>query len=331
MAARLGEDGRVVGRRRLGGVAMAACLAAGLGAPAAAEEPFRCALRETRGVAQPDAETAAELLCGELRKASAGQGSYAVALRTLGELVIVTVERDSPAASVTVQVRGLEEILTAAPRVADALVHGLGFATTQRVDNLLAEETRQARVKKGSVKFSLGVADVESPGFGARASGFSLGLMYSTPRFALPAELRFSWGDDAYPEGKSLDVFSVSVGGRAFLSNKNASPFVGAGLGLLDMSAYESSSGEIYSFGADHNGVAPYVEAGVEMLRLHRGRIALHVRADLPLSALESPEIPPYSYPDWDGGYGRPGYSSPGRPAESRYIVPVSIGVSVAF
>jgi hypothetical protein len=331
MAARLGKDRRGFGTRGLGGLVVTTLLAvAGPGTLVGADEGFRCALRDVRGVPQSDAETAVELLCGELRKASAGSGAYSVDLRTLGELVIVTAEREAPAASVTVQVHGVEEILTAAPRIADALVRGLGFSTTQRVDNLLVEETRQPRVKKGAVKFSAGVADVESLGFGARSAGFSLGLMYSTPRFALPAELRLAWNDGGYPDGKSLDVFSISVGGRAFFSKKDVAPFLGAGLGFLSLSAYEYSS-EAYSFGAERLGVAPYVEAGVEMLRLHRGRIALVVRADLPLGSLESPEIVPYSYPDWDGVYGRPGYSSPGRPAESRYVVPVSIGVTVAF
>jgi len=240
----------------------------------------------------------------------------------------VTASREQPAGSVTVQVHGVEEILTAAPRIADALARGLGFATTQRVDNLLVEETRQPRVKKGAVKFSLGVADLESPGFGARAAGFSLGLMYSTPRFALPADLRFAWDDSPYGE-KTLNLFSVSVGGRAYLSKRDVSPFLGGGLGVLRLEAEEGGypDGGDY-FYADEFGVAPYLEAGVEMLRLHRGRVALHVRADFPLGSVESPQIPPYSYFDPISGYRD---EQPGRPAESRYVVPVSIGVSVAF
>jgi hypothetical protein len=293
---------------------------------AAADEGFRCELKEARGVAETDARTASELLCGELRRVSGARGAYAVELRTLGELVVVTASREEPAASVTVRVRGVEEILTAAPRIADTLVRGLGFATTQRVDNLLAEETREARVKKGSVKFSLGVADVESPGLGARSAGFALGLQYANPRFALPAELRFAWDDAPYP-GKGLDLFSISVGGRAYLSKRDLSPFVGGGLGVLKLEARDSTGAGLEFYG-DRFGIAPYAEAGVEMLRLHRGRIALHVRADFPLGRIESPEIPSYSYYDPALGY----YDEqPGRRAESRYVVPVSIGVSVAF
>ena len=302
---------------------------AGLGARAHADEAFRCELREARGVSPEDAATAAELVCGELRRASGGRGAYGVGLGTLGRIVVVTATREEPAGSVTVQVDGLEEVPTAAPRIADALVRGLGFATTQRVDNLLEGETRPARVKKGSVKFSVGVADVESLGHGARASGFSLGLMYASPRFALPVEMRFAWDDSQYGE-KGLSLFSLSVGGRGYLSKRDVSPFVGGGLGILNLDASEgdfSGSGTGYFYG-ERSGVAFYVEAGVEMLRLHRGRVALVVRADLPTAALRSEAIEAWSY--WDES-ARRSYGQPAYPAQSRYVVPLTIGVSVAF
>jgi hypothetical protein len=73
--------------------------------------------------------------------------------------------------------------------------------------------------------------------------------------------------------------------------------------------------------------VAPYVEAGIEALRLHRGRIAFFVRADVPLERLKSPEI---RFADWEPRTGRPG---PERvlPGSSRYVAPVTVGVTVAF
>jgi hypothetical protein len=296
----------------------------GLLARARAGEVFRCELREARGVPPTDATTATELLCAEIRRASGGRGDYGIALATLGRVVVVTATREEPAASVTVQVDGVEEVPTAAPRIADALVRGLGFATTQRVDNLLEVETRPVRVKKGAVKFTAGVADVESPGHGARASGFSLGLMYAAPRFALPVEMRFAW-DDSQPGEKGMSLFSLSVGGRAYLSKRNVSPFVGGGLGILNLDAnegdYAGPATSSYFYGG-RSGVAFYAEAGVEMLRLHRGRVALVVRADFPTGALKSEAIEWWSY------YGDT-YAS--YPAESRYVVPVSIGVSVAF
>ena len=244
----------------------------------------------------------------------------------------MTVKREDPAASVTVELRGLEEIPSASPRIADTLVHGLAFSQTQRVDNLLEAETRPARAKKGSVKFTAGVADVESIGHGARAAGFSLGLLYATPRFALPAEMRFAWDDSASGE-PSLDLFSFSVGGRGYLSKRDVSPYLGGGVGILRLQAdegfypYEGAQGSRYFYG-ERFGVAPYVEAGVEMLRLHRGRIGLQVRADLPLWSLESPAME--FYVPWDGRGPYPDTATT-YPAQSRYVVPVSIGLTVAF
>jgi hypothetical protein len=307
-------------------------LGAGAGTPAGAQDAFRCELTDASGVSEADARTAVQVLCDQLRQASGGRGSFGVALGTLGKAVLVTVKREEPAASVTVQLQELEEITAASPRIADALVHGLAFAQTQRVDNLLEAETRPARAKKGSVKFTAGVADVESIGHGARAAGLSLGLLYATPRFALPAEMRFAWDDSASGE-PSLDLFSFSVGGRGYLSKRDVSPYLGGGVGILRLQAdegfypYEGAQGSRYFYG-ERFGVAPYVEAGVEMLRLHRGRIGLQVRADLPLWSLESPAMEFYVPWDGRGPYPETAYT---YPAQSRYVVPVSIGLTVAF
>lgn len=296
-----------------------------------AAEVFRCESKEASSLSPSDARGAVQVICEELRRASGGQGGFEVRLATLGRLVVVTASREGSADSVTVQVDAVEEVPTAAVRIADALVHGGGFASTQRVDNLLRGETRPALSKKGSVKFSLGVADVESAGHGARAAGLSLGLVYASPRFALPAEMRLAW-DDAQGEEPRLDLFSLSVGGRAYLSKKDVSPFVGAGLGVLRLHARDGGypGSEVAPdryFDAERFGVAPYLELGVELLRLHRGRVALQVRADLPTQALKSEPIEFYS---WDGVTGQP-VDLVVYPGRSKYVVPVSIGLSVAF
>ena len=304
-------------------------LALGATAPAGADEPFRCVLKEAGGLSAVEAGTAVGLVCDDLRRESGGQGTFEIRLGVLGSLVNVTATRLDTGESISVRAGGLEEVPLASARIAEALVHHRTLASTQRVDNLLVEETREARVKRGSVKFTLGVADLESPGHGARGAGFSLGLTYATPRFALPAEMRFAWDDNAYPE-PGISLFSVSLGGRGYLSKRDVSPFVGGGLGLLWLDAhggeypYPGGPSSGY-FQAESLGVAPYVEAGVEVLRLHRGRIALHVRADFPLAALHSEEIEVWS--EWD----RPGSAPRVYPAQSRYVVPVSIGLSVAF
>jgi hypothetical protein len=153
--------------------------------------------------------------------------------------------------------------------------------------------------------------------------------MYSSPRFALPVDLRFAW-DDAQSDEKGLDLVSLSIGGRAYLSKRDVSPFVGGGVGILKVQANdgESTGSETtQTFYGEQSGAAPYVEAGVEMLRLHRGRVALLVRADFPTGAVRSEGIPAWSYRDPNGHV----YENPGYPAQSSYVVPVTIGVHVAF
>jgi hypothetical protein len=305
--------------------------AAGRGGRAHADEAFRCELTASRGVSEADSVTAVELLCEQIRRASGGRGSFGIGLATLGRSVVVTATRAEPAGSVSVRLDGVEEMPTAAGRIADALVLGQAFEATQRVDNLLDVETRPWLAKKGAVKFTLGVADLESPGHGARGAGFSLGLMYASPRFALPAEMRFAW-DDSQNGEPGLSLFSVSVGGRAYLSKRDVSPYVGGGMGILRLAAseggYSGSGAATGYFYAERFGVAPYIEVGVEMLRLHRGRVAFHVRVDLPTAALRSEAIEGWSY--WDEYEGRQ-YSQPASPAQSRYVVPVTIGITLAF
>jgi hypothetical protein len=306
-------------------------VAPGWGTTVRADEAFRCELKESGSLSPTDARTAAQVICAQLRRASSGQGGFGVSVATLGTLVVVTVAREGTANSVSVQVEAVEEIPVAAVRIADALVRGEGFAKTQRVDNLLQGETRPALTKKGSIKFTVGVADVESAGHGARAAGFSVGVAYVSPRFALPAEMRFAW-DDTQGSEPRLDLFSLSVGGRGYLSKRDISPFVGAGLGVLRLHAAEGGypgSGSLPQgyFDAERFGVAPYIEAGLELLRLHRGRVALQVRADWPLGELKSREI---EFSSWDYVTGQP-VDRVVYPARSKYLVPISIGLTVAF
>ena len=203
-------------------------LALGSTAPAAADEPFQCVLKEAGGISAAEAGTAVGLICDDLRRESGGRGAFEIRLGILGSLVNVTATRLDTGESISVRAEGLEEVPLASARIAEALVHHRTLATTQRVDNLLEEETREARVKRGSVKFTLGVADLESIGHGARGAGFSLGLTYATPRFALPAEMRFAWDDNAYPE-PGMSLFSVSSEGAATSRSGTSAPSWEAG------------------------------------------------------------------------------------------------------
>ena len=317
----------------LAGITVAAGLTlAGPSGAAASGDRCRVRAQGVAGGVQPDARTATDLICEQLRWASGGRGGYEITLAALGKSLFVTAARREPAASVSTQIDAIEEVPVAAERLAQALARGESFASTQRVGNLLEDETQPARSKKGSVKFFVSVSDVESPEHGARGFGFGIGLLYAAPRFALPVEMRFGWDNSEYPE-PGLSLFSLSLGGRAFLSTRNVSPFVGGGLGILRVYAHEGEypgyrDGESDYFDAQRSGVAPYLEVGVEALRLHRARIVLQARVDLPTGAMRSDEFPIYSYSDdWQTA----SVVESVRPAQSRYVVPVSIGVAVAF
>jgi hypothetical protein len=318
-------------------LAVGLALAAAGVRPVAAQGPaFSCELKQQSGLAESDARTAAALICEELRRESAGAGAYGISLGSLGQAIVVVASRGDGTASLTVQVANMEEMPLAARRIAGALAHGRPLAAGQRVDNLLESETRQPLSKKGSLKFMAGVMDVESPGFGARSVGFSLGLLYSTPRFALPVEARFAWSGTGYPDA-DLDLAGLGIGARRYVSDRDVSPFFGGGLALLHLSASRGSYPDPYGsasspgsdayFYADRTSVGPYVEAGVELLRLHRGRVLFQVRAEFPTGPLESDAVPVGCYD--------PRYCDPAQdhviPAQSRYVVPVSFGVSVAF
>ncbi len=290
-------------------------LTAGQPAGAGAEEAFSCELKQARGLDEDDAWTASELLCAELRHASSATGGYEVSLASLGRLVVVTVRRQEDGVSITVRTEGVEEI-PAAPRIARALAEDRPLADTQRVGNLLAEEAQPIRTKPGELKFLTAVANLQSPGLGSSGASVTLGMMYAGERFSLPLEARVGWGRDG-DAGPSLNVFSASVGGRGYLTNRDVSPYLGVGLGLLTLDAHDDSGNE--RFRARRIGFGTYLEAGVEVLRLHRARVALAVRADIPTYSLHQDAIR-----DWQTQQIRQG-------ARTKYVWPVSIGVSVAF
>jgi hypothetical protein len=297
-------------------------LTPGLPPHAHAQEGFSCGLKQVRGLSEDEASASADLVCEELKRASGGRGGYEVALSTLGRLVIVTASRRETGESITVRTDGVEEIPVAATRIAEALARDRQLADTQRVGNLLVEETRRIRTKPGEAKFLAGVSHLRSPGHGAAGASVTLGMMYAGARFSLPVEARFGWAGDGSQEA-ALHFFSASVGGRGYLTTRDVSPYVGGGLGLLTLDAWGDPSPND-RFTAERTGLGAYLEVGIEALRLHRARVALAVRADIPTYSLHSEE-----YRAWNPETGHPDdVLTPGR---TKYVWPVSIGVSVAF
>jgi hypothetical protein len=190
----------------------------------------------------------------------------------------------------------------------------------------MESETRAPLSKKGTVRFTVGVDGFAPLGHGGTGAGFSLGVVYATPSFALPVDFRFGAQPDS--GGRDASFFAVSAGARRYFSTRDTSPFLGAGLSMLGQDASEGQYGAIgdHYFDGDSFGVAPYVEGGVELLRLHRARLGLLAHVDVPLSAVYSEAYPVYT---WDPVTG--GMTERMMPAEERYVLPMTFGVRVAF
>jgi hypothetical protein len=290
-------------------------------APIAFASAFRCQAVETRGLPADDAATAVDIVCRELASVSGSSGAYAVSVRPLGKSVVLTVSRADAADGRSLVLEGFKEVPTAARRLAEAVVLGKAIEDTRLVDNLVQSEGRTLVTRSGSRKFEFGVLGLgagQGTGLGA---GFSMALAYDSPAFAIPAELRFahsSRGD------REVSIFSIDTGARYFFSRRAISPFVGGGLSFLHLSFKDLRDPIRYVSVEDNRwGPGVYAEGGVQLFRLHRGRMTAKLRADFPLYSLH-PE-----------GFD---YQQSGRTTRSvriddgsRYLVPITFGLTMSF
>ena len=107
-------------------------------AVAQTDTPGVCLIGDHPGIPESDAQTAALLVCDELRKqgiavtdpvyeAPASANAYRIVLRRLGEKVIVRLNHENPIGSIIIErqitLANIEEMIPAAPRLVNALVH----------------------------------------------------------------------------------------------------------------------------------------------------------------------------------------------------------------
>jgi hypothetical protein len=280
--------------------------------------PFRCEATEVAGVPAADAATAVSILCEEIASVSGRSGGYGVSLRALGESVVVSVTRADTSDGRLLVLDGLKEVPTAARRLAEAVVLGKPIEDTRLVDTLVRSEGRDLVKRPGSRKFemgALGLAAGQGTGTGA---GFSFAFAYDSPKFAIPAELRFARASDG---DRTTALFSIDTGARLYLSGRDTSPFFGGGFSVLYLSLQDLRDRDRYVYLEDsHWGPGLYAEAGFQLFRLHRGRLTTKVRADFPLYTLR-----PEGY-DWQPR-GQPIRFDEG----SRYLVPITFGFTMSF
>ncbi|MDP9149776.1 MAG: hypothetical protein M3O36_07560, partial [Myxococcota bacterium] len=298
-----------------------------------------CRLAEHAGVAEADAATAAQLVCADLAHAGASSDArYRVSLGKLGSAIILSVAREGDSLGSTVDSRemrlqGIEEVSVAGPRIAESIVRGTPLKETEKVDNLVGDETRQPKNKPGKTHFAIGLLGMFPPldhGLGPAAGGI-LDVHYETASFELGGSMRFGGGsfNDSSPK---IAFFLAGVGGRYFLTETDASPYLGGGLagGHLDLTLPTTASGGRFS--GNNSGLSAYIEAGVQILRTNHAHLALGARLDLPFYALNNNSgYPGYSYPpppNNPAGYG----SAPANPGpNSIYYAPLSIEMRLTF
>ena len=309
-----------------------------------ADDPVICLIDDHPGILESDAQTAAMLVCDELRKqdisltgpvyeAPASANVYRVVLRRLGEKIIVRLSQENPIGTIIIErqltLANIEEMIPAAPRLVDALVHDKPIDDTVDMETVTEQEARELRKISGESLWNVGIFGTFVPGTDIAAEpGFEYGWSYQTPSYAVGTEFRTSGRDavegtvgtgiqDSEPEGFSF--LAWSIGGRYFFNKRNISPYAGGGLAIVNTS-YETKvrkrernwpsfvgPGETW-FGDEwggyyddyesesDTGLGAYAVVGIEALRLTESRLNLELRIDRPLFLLESQDIMPITF-----------------------------------
>lgn len=266
-----------------------------------------CLIGDHADLPEADARTSAFLVCRHLRDQGIQVGEpvydapdtatvYRVSLRILGQYILVHLAQETPVGTVVIErellLAGIEEMVSAAPRLVDALVNETSLATTADMENLVEEEARELRKIPGEFMWRLGMIGTSVSGnaeFGAE-----WGWAYETPSYAVGTEFRGAGGSNDNDE--RFTFFAWSIGGQYFFNKKNISPYVGGGVarswGSRD---YYEDDYFGYTESDSDSGMGIYVVGGVEALRLSRARLKLELRIDQPFYEVGDRTMTPLS------------------------------------
>jgi hypothetical protein len=291
-------------------------------APPAVPGAYRCTLGDHSGVDPDSAATAASIVCAEVAARGPQAGAtYVVYLRRLGRSGVLALEQRDSAGNLVgqrqVTLQSIEETTVAAPRLADALLKGVPIEGTQRVDNLLEQETREQKRKWGATYWGPGIGGTALPG-GVRlvAPTFVLAVYHETDDVAVGGDLVASKQESHNDDGKDASFTALSVGGRYFLSDGDLTPFVGGG---SSWSWVSLSDGDWHG---EADGFSLHAEAGIEALRMYKTRLVVGVRATLPVYRVEPERL--YS---WTPGSSEPTVVQ----QDKKYVVPVTLSATLMF
>ena len=267
-------------------------------AVAQADIPAVCLIGDHLGIPESDAQTAALLVCEELRQqgksvsdpvyeAPASANVYRVVLRRLGEKIIVRLSHENPIGTIIIErqliLASIEEMIPAAPRLVDALVHNKPIDDTVDMETVTEQEARELRKISGESLWHIGVVGTFVPGTDIAAEpGFATGWFYETPGYAVGAEYWFS-GSGGDEDSTEFSFLVISIGGRYFLNKANFSPYVGGGFGVVNATLKDESD----------SGLDAYGVVGIEALRLTKSRLNLELRVDRPFFSLPDQDLMP--------------------------------------
>ena len=282
-----------------------------------------CLIGDHPGIPESDAQTAAMLVGDELRKqgisvsdpvyeAPDSANVYRVVLRRLGEKIFVRLSQENPVGTVTIErqmmLANIEEMVSAAPRLVDALVHRKPIATTVDMESVTEQEARELRKITGESLWHLGIFGTTIPGTDIIAEpGFEFGWSYETPAYAVVAEYRVTGGEGEERgeerERNNFTFFSLSIGGRYFFNKQNISPYAGGGLSIANASYQPKRTSRSDERSAwsddtedDDGGLGAYGVLGIELLRLSQSRLRLELRVDRPFFTLPSKDMMPITF-----------------------------------
>ena len=155
---------------------------------------------DNAGIPDADAQTAAMLVYDELRKhgisvsepvwkVPASANVYRIVMRPLGTKIFVRLGEESPVGTVVeerqIMLAGIEEMVSAAPRLVDALVNRKPIDSTIDMENVTEQDARIHRKISGESLWHVGILGTSIPGTGIWADpGFMFGWDYETPSFA---------------------------------------------------------------------------------------------------------------------------------------------------
>ena len=222
--------------------------------------------------------------------------AYRVVLRRLGEKIFVRLSHENPIGTIITEqqltLANIEEMIPAAPRLVDALIHGKPIDDTVDMETVTEQEARELRKISGEALWHLEIFGTFVPGTDIAAElGYGWGWSYQTPSYAVGSDLRFALSgiEDSYEDDTdTFGYFSWAIGGRYFFNKQNISPYAGGGLAIIAIGYeedYYDSEGDL--------GLGVYGVVGIEALRLTQSHLNLEMRIDRPFFTLENQDIMP--------------------------------------